>query len=250
MMMPYFEATNGYNAFNTIHSYDFIGNLTATSTQVTALICPDDNGWTQNPAGEATWVQGSYGMSFGRNEVLAFNWINGPGSPPSSAYPYASTCNQGGADGMFDWGASVKIASVTDGLSNTFLFGEMSRYPGEPASPFNIANTAGYFGDDYPNPYGRPTAGAYVVPKLNAPPDTTGNIAAQCWATAVLPPDWIAVPACLNWGQFGFRSQHPAGANFGFADGSVKFIKNQINVPTYRALGTRALGEVVSADQY
>jgi hypothetical protein len=34
------------------------------------------------------------------------------------------------------------------------------------------------------------------------------------------------------------------------ADGSVKFIKSSISVPTYRALGTRAGGEVLSADQY
>ena len=34
------------------------------------------------------------------------------------------------------------------------------------------------------------------------------------------------------------------------ADGSVKFIKSTINLQTYRALGTRAGGEVISADQY
>jgi prepilin-type processing-associated H-X9-DG protein len=71
-----------------------------------------------------------------------------------------------------------------------------------------------------------------------------------CFGRVALPPDWINVPACLNDGQWGFRSQHPGGANFAFADGSVKFIKNSISVPVYRALGTRALGEVISADQY
>jgi hypothetical protein len=38
--------------------------------------------------------------------------------------------------------------------------------------------------------------------------------------------------------------------NFALVDGSVRFIKETVNPMTYRALGTRALGEVVSADQY
>jgi hypothetical protein len=35
-----------------------------------------------------------------------------------------------------------------------------------------------------------------------------------------------------------------------FADGSVKFIKDSINQPTWWALGTKAGGEVISADAY
>ena len=35
------------------------------------------------------------------------------------------------------------------------------------------------------------------------------------------------------------RSYHAGGANVGFADGSVKFIKNSINITTWNALGTR-----------
>ena len=33
-----------------------------------------------------------------------------------------------------------------------------------------------------------------------------------------------------------------------FLDGSVRFIKNTINLGTYAALGTKAGGEIISAD--
>ena len=87
--------------------------------------------------------------------------------------------------------------------------------------------------------------------------DTTTNasIISACFANCVLPPDWLnnANPPggpCLQLGQWAFRSFHPGGVNFAFADGSVKFVKNSVNVLTYRGLGTRNLGEVISSDQY
>jgi prepilin-type processing-associated H-X9-DG protein len=45
-------------------------------------------------------------------------------------------------------------------------------------------------------------------------------------------------------------SNHSGGVNVGFADGSVKFIKNSISLQTWWALGTRNLGETISADAY
>jgi prepilin-type N-terminal cleavage/methylation domain-containing protein/prepilin-type processing-associated H-X9-DG protein len=46
------------------------------------------------------------------------------------------------------------------------------------------------------------------------------------------------------------NSNHPGGVNVLMADGSVRFAKDSINQATWWALGTRASGEVISADSY
>jgi prepilin-type processing-associated H-X9-DG protein len=64
-----------------------------------------------------------------------------------------------------------------------------------------------------------------------------------------------------TFGQFGFRSSHPGGANFLFCDGSARFIKQTIDmgnpnytppigIGVYRQLSTRKAGEVISSDAY
>ena len=46
------------------------------------------------------------------------------------------------------------------------------------------------------------------------------------------------------------NSNHPGGVNILMGDGSVRFVKDSINQATWWALGTRACGEVISADSY
>jgi prepilin-type N-terminal cleavage/methylation domain-containing protein/prepilin-type processing-associated H-X9-DG protein len=45
-------------------------------------------------------------------------------------------------------------------------------------------------------------------------------------------------------------SWHPGGVNVAFCDGSVKFVKDTVNLQTWWGLGTVNGGEVISADQY
>jgi prepilin-type processing-associated H-X9-DG protein len=45
-------------------------------------------------------------------------------------------------------------------------------------------------------------------------------------------------------------SYHPGGVNVLMADGSARFIKSSISMQYWWALGTRANGEVISADAY
>ena len=60
-----------------------------------------------------------------------------------------------------------------------------------------------------------------------------------------IPFDPQAKPSLLDCG-----SNHPGGFNVLFTDGSVRFIKNSIALQVFRALITRAGGEVVTADAY
>lgn len=46
------------------------------------------------------------------------------------------------------------------------------------------------------------------------------------------------------------NSQHPGGVNVCMGDGSVRFVKDTINMTTWWSLGTRANGEILSADSY
>ena len=48
----------------------------------------------------------------------------------------------------------------------------------------------------------------------------------------------------------GSRSEHTGGVNIALADGSVRFVSNNIDLTTWRAMGTVAGGEVLSADSY
>ena len=45
-----------------------------------------------------------------------------------------------------------------------------------------------------------------------------------------------------------FLSQHGEGAHFLFGDGHVRFLHERMNYQVYKALSTRAHGEVISDD--
>jgi prepilin-type N-terminal cleavage/methylation domain-containing protein/prepilin-type processing-associated H-X9-DG protein len=259
-MIGFMEQGAAYNAYNFAWPGDMYpkaanagANVTAGTQKIASFVCPSD---TQplacNPAAYTiAFAQSSYGQSRGTWENLYFNWYNAGGTCTN----YASQCCWGGGNGMFMPESVVKISDVIDGTSNTTFFGEMSRFRQEPPNLFMFSNLAAAWGDSTFYSGGvRVTGGAYTVPAPNSPPDTTGKNTSACFGPAVYPPDWLlqAGPGgpCNVLGQFAFRSNHPGGVNFAFADGSVKFIKNSINLSAYRGLGTRAGGEIVSSDAY
>ena len=70
----------------------------------------------------------------------------------------------------------------------------------------------------------------------------------------IMPPNQ---PSCNTSAAYGVidsfiaaSSFHPGGVNVLLMDGSVRFIKSSINLSIWNALGTRAGGEVASADAF
>jgi prepilin-type processing-associated H-X9-DG protein len=78
------------------------------------------------------------------------------------------------------------------------------------------------------------TLGNLIVPPNPKTPNCTSN-----GASSLMSP-----------GVWGLSSYHPGGANVLFCDGSVKFLKDSTSRNTLWALGSRAQGEVISADSY
>jgi prepilin-type N-terminal cleavage/methylation domain-containing protein/prepilin-type processing-associated H-X9-DG protein len=270
-ILPYIEGGSAYNSWNIIRVYNSVSNNTGSSAKLASYVCPSDTPSAPDPTGDFPAAQASYVASEGLQEQLVWNWATPGKTPPDPNGQFVATCNQGPGDGMFAPWWTVKISMVTDGLSNTFFFGEQTRFINENGgSNFYFNYAAGWWqGPPWTAKFG---TGTYwindvrftgILPAIvrpNAPPDTVGTLLSTCIQAsgAIYPPDLAnlsansanAQYACQNWGQLGFRSLHPGGLNMGMADGSVKFIKSSINPQTWRGLATRAGGEVISADQY
>src|SRR5262249_43053102 len=131
-----------------------------------------------------------------------------------------------------------------DGLSYTIVVGEFARFLNDPDTIFNVWNSA--LPIESPNALGvtRPQGLATTVPVLNAKlrsPDYPQST----------PVNWRSDERNRQMGQFGFRSRHPGGAGFLLGDGSVKFLKDSINVTeAYWRLSTRGSGDLVQGSDY
>ena len=158
----------------------------------------------------------------------------------------------------------TQLSEVTDGTSNTALFSEIKR--STQANGGSSTNTSD-LNDRVSNIYGVSTTSTSFLIKPLLPncdtPTATGRVGyrgEQYYRQLVgmtnyshtVPPNYTG----SDCGDTAFVSAHiaaryhPGGVNASFADGSVKFIKSSTNLATWRALGTRAGGEIVSSDAY
>jgi prepilin-type N-terminal cleavage/methylation domain-containing protein/prepilin-type processing-associated H-X9-DG protein len=267
-LMPFFEQAPVYNSFNLLVHYTYSHNTTVWGITFNALVCPSD----ATAFGGFTDTNGSVlcNENGGNPGACAGVLIRHPsykGSTGSAFYmgrAVEANCNAGysaavgRADGMLQFNVIRTIGGITDGTSNTFWGGE---------SAFGL--TQKY---DGPNGW---TDWTWLLSGNNG--DTLG--------TALLPPNYYnkvndgagITGANVSILYCGFMSLHPGGLNMGFVDGSVKFMKDTINVAPFnpanglpnvvgtdgnnipiwngpkgvwQALSTVNGGEVISADQY
>jgi prepilin-type processing-associated H-X9-DG protein len=241
-------------AFDTAGPYGLSGNgaamnSTALNSMINAFICPSDARSRPHPSSEQGRGASSYAGVAGNRDVVHY-WNgcaggNNPGIEP---------------DGMFSSDYCYPVSAVTDGLSNTMFVGETSKFINDPDGDWFYQWTQDcWYGSWLGDGASRIFAFALTAPKPNGQP-----IVPDVAADGTYGVDWHQNPnnEVVKMGNWGFRSMHPGGLNFVFGDGSVRFIKNSIEVAgplgpdgkttngVYRKLATRAGGEIVSSDQY
>src|SRR5262249_18840988 len=141
-------------------------------------------------------------------------------------------------DGVFDQNRQHRMADITDGTTNTLMFGERHYYDpvfDTPVPAFDHNDRIADWGWCWFGAQGDAFLGANVRINFRLPAN---------WA--MLPPAQAQVLFDDRINAYG--SGPPGGANFALADGSVRFIRESISPLTLRALGTRAGGEPAPGD--
>jgi prepilin-type N-terminal cleavage/methylation domain-containing protein/prepilin-type processing-associated H-X9-DG protein len=135
---------------------------------------------------------------------------NNFGTNAGNGYP------KGSSVGMFGRSTkSIRLAEVTDGLSNTLMAGE------------TIPKHCTFMGVFSLN---------FAVSGTSIPLHTMEDASSS-------------YPNPVNWYRTcGYKSFHPSGGNFALGDGSVRFLSRSIDYRLYNYLGTRAGGEQIQLD--
>jgi prepilin-type N-terminal cleavage/methylation domain-containing protein/prepilin-type processing-associated H-X9-DG protein len=249
-ILPYIEQENLYRNIDFTTPYSVQPAI--TSRRIATYLCPsevNDHGSGINPIyGNKNWTL-NYAVNLGSWGVLT----------------QKTTTLQGG-DGAFLPNRGLRPEDFSDGLSNTLAVAEVKSYT---TRIVGSANTV-----IFPTPPLPPASPTSLASFSLAPFDPTKVTHAE-WVdgkvhetgfTTVFPPntrvtylnggttydvDFVtATEANLGdtYAAVTSRSYHSGGVNVLLMDGSVRFVNNSISTTTWRALGTRAGGEVVGSD--
>jgi prepilin-type N-terminal cleavage/methylation domain-containing protein/prepilin-type processing-associated H-X9-DG protein len=193
------------------HNFDvnayYVENLTTHRIAISSLWCPSDASISSvRNIGTGLLYFGA--IPPGQQGLMAYTSYKGNGGTwANNTWRNRSTHGEikANSPGTFSCFSDTRIAEITDGTSNTFLFGESGHQLLAPADRNSWHWwTSGNWGD---------TIGTTMFP-LN-PQRKAGDVAdiTGLGASAFI---------------VSFSSLHPGGANFAMADGSVKFIKDSI----------------------
>ena len=277
LMLPYMELTQNYNAINfnwgcedsnTVLCY--LINSTGQTTQVNSFLCPSDPAaW--RPDHNNTTNNNSYYASVGTTT----SWgLIGNQAPYTNIQGATATSINMPSTGLFTWQASYGIRDCIDGTTNTIAFSEacvgnqneqpLQKLIGLQSVSIPLTSML-YDGQS------APALTLAVIQQCNAAYQS-GSASyvdlqrGENWAHGSMAMNMfntIVPPNAFNktWTHCGLNassravlsnadSYHSGGINVLMGDGSVKFIKDSINQYTWWALGTKAGGEVISADAY
>jgi prepilin-type N-terminal cleavage/methylation domain-containing protein/prepilin-type processing-associated H-X9-DG protein len=260
VLLPFVEQDNRFKQFNT--SVDIVAPVNHTARiagDVPIYLCPSDPSsgiFTDTiPAGVPPGP-GSRTNYYANLGAHAF-WQDSAGilSKPANLA------------GVFGLGSAVRVTSITDGSSNTALFAEIRRGAAPGKDRYDVTrldttqwpvNATVVAAISVKNT--NPVADATFVGFCNAAVNTVSVTGLQCFNsesfqvfyTHTLPPnyagrDCVSFPAFSNL-HLAARSAHSGGVNVCLADGSVRFVRDSIAMDAWRAVGTRAGGEVFTLE--
>lgn len=266
---------------DTISAVQTAGALEAASSQVEWFLCPS----RRAGSGVYAYTHSSTPhncnslSTVGRNDYAANGgWRDlagntNPGvetgargamlSSGKSVLPEYSTANvnrenngvQGG-NGVVHAASVVKISMITDGLSNTFLFGEKYVYVDNYYDDHvtSAGNDQGWnLGWDFDNvrwtgseisgnpdvlASGRPPAADTQIPTI-----TTTSSGRMGTTTSTRTLDFDLPSDIIELNKM-FGSAHPGSVNFAMCDGSVTSISYDVDAIAFAALGSRDGGEI------
>jgi prepilin-type processing-associated H-X9-DG protein len=196
-----------------------------------------------------------------------------------SSFEYDSAFTAAPPNGVFqDGGAPLGLRDIADGSSNTVAFGEWKIGTGL----LNVVTVPQdiIFVGTLPTGVTRNTATMYMpagqaglanwlatcvkmaaTARNGKTPEQGTNwtftLPGESLGNLILPPNpqtvnctSNAASSLMSPGVWGLSSYHPGGANVLMSDGSARFLKNSTNMNTIWAIGSRAQGEIISADSY
>ncbi len=266
LMLPYIEQSAFSNAFNLSIGTEgpmyagFVVNSTVEITKIASFQCPSDNVQTFNIFSLASLVglsyswgvsKGNYGINWGNcdyGQGITGGAFVGKGFFRTS--PFGISPSQTGP-------LLVRVASVTDGLSNTQFVSEILQGASDDLRGLVWGDNPG--GGSYMTRFGPNGTQDFWASGINV--DALPSFVGSSVGTSPASPGTLCDSqpvqglACYNMSGEGnefsaSRSRHPGGINTLFGDGSVHFMKNSINIQTWMGLGSIGAGEVISSDSY